>query len=251
MKKILILIIAGLSTSAYAVKTRVSPGITINNTVNGVVESGNWFNMKLQDDFTPQIGAQEYTAKIVAPIFDKTQTQVLIPANSIVKGKYVNDGNSCYFTADTINFKDTQIDLKSGAYTDIDAALPNLPECSANTSYFSGQLLIFQSKVAIPNLNIVQRMQPEHFKASADSYVQAVKTNDYSISNLTKYVNGFVQATIKINSDGLDVNKLVPIYYDDYGIPHNLNYVAIPVARDVYEYRMYSSSDNFGFGVME
>ncbi len=94
-------------------------------------------------------------------------------------------------------------------------------------------------------------MEPEHFKASADSYVQAVKTNDYSISNLTKYVNGFVQATIKINSDGLDVNKLVPIYYDDYGIPHNLNYVAIPVARDVYEYRMYSSSDNFGFGVME
>lgn len=251
MKKLLIILIAGFSTNVFALKTKVNPGITISNSVRGTVESGNWFSLGLQTEIAPEIGSQEFIAKTVAPIFDRTQTNVLIPANSLVKGKYVNNGDSCSFSIDSISFKNTQIDLLPGAYTNIDAVLPNLPECSTTANYMSGQLMVFQLKVAIPNLDIIKRFKPETFTKSADSYVQAVKTNDYSISNMSKYSNGFVQATIKVNDEWLDIKKLVPIYYDSYGIPHNLNYYCVPVAKGVYEYRFYSITDSFGFGVME
>lgn len=251
MKKLLIILIAGFSTSAFALKAKVTPGITISNSVRGTVESGNWFSLSLQNEITPEIGSQEFVAKTVAPIFDRTQTNVLIPANSLVKGKYVNNGDSCSFSIDSISFKDTQVGLLPGAYTNINAVLPNLPECSPTANYMSGQLMVFQLKVAIPNLDVIKRFSPETFIKSADSYVQSVKTNDYAISNMSKYSNGFVQATIKLNDNWLDITKLVPIYYDEYGIPHNLNYYCVPVAKNVYEYRFYSVSDSFGFGVME
>lgn len=251
--------------------------------IHGVVESGTWFNFVLQNNITaPNAGqnnSQRFTAKLVNPIYNKNFTELLIPvqtitqkskkkgkssinktiAETILTGIYKNDGNTCTFIIETISFNDTrvgdtEIQLKPGAYSIINASLPNQPECNPKFNYNSGQLLEFQTKVDIPDLYPIRFDKNLHKQSTPDNYVQAYGTSDYVITGINKFTNGFTQISVRFYDNGIQ-NKLVPVFYDELNIPHQINFLLEdekPLKTSTTgTYLLGSSYQKFGFGILE
>jgi hypothetical protein len=251
---------------------------TIVKNVHGIVESGTWFNFVLQNSITTPNGGQSsmqpFTAKLVSPIYNKNFTELLIPtqtmiqkprkkgkppvnkviAGAILTGAYKNDGDTCTFIIETISFNDTEIEFKPGAYSTVNASLPNQSECNSKLNYSSGQLLEFQIKVDIPNLYPIRFDKNLKELSTQNSYVQAYGNSDYVITEITKFTNGFMQVAVKFYDNDIK-DKLVPVFYDEFDIPHQINFLRV----DGQQSRNFSTStyllgadyQKFGFGVLE
>lgn len=250
MRKLITTIFISLAISANAAGHRMKSRLMMKK-ISGTVESGSWINMKLEDNLLAKEGVQKYTAKTVDPIYNKKFTEVLIPAGALVHGEYRNDGNSCSFSVNTIEFKDTEIELKKGAYTTITASLTEQADCGLTVNYMSGQLMEFQMKVDIPDLYVIEKIKPEKLEAETEDFVEAYGNEDYTVTDIVKYTHNLMQVTVRINNDAVDRNKLVPLYYDDLGVAHNLNYMMVPLGNNVYVYLVLAHYDRFGFGLME
>ena len=234
-------------------------------TTHGVVQSGTWFNLALQDSIAPEQGSQSFTAKLIDPIYNEDFSEVLIPANSKVTGTYKNNGSSCSFEVENISYNNTRtrvldvggtdIELQPGAYSTINASLPNQPECNPKIGYQAHQLLEFQTKVDIAGLDPVARNADYVAEDKPDNFVQAYGNSDYTIVGITRFTNGLMQVSVKFNDESIK-NKLVPVYYDEFGIPHPLNYTfiateAMPSSNNIKSYLVLSRYNNFGFGILE
>jgi hypothetical protein len=249
-KKILVC----LSACLIGVSTVNATGIKLKSNSlikngHGLVEAGSWVNMKLQTPLIVKQQVQTFTAKTVDPVYNHDFSEVLIPANSIVSGEYNNDGDFCSFSINKISFKDTEIQLKQGAYSTVSATLPNQPACNPEMAYMAGQLLEFQTKVDIPNLDVIANIK-QRSKVSHDNFIEAYGNSQYVIKDISRFDNGLMQIEVQlVNVDIKD--KLVPVYYDDYGIAHGLNYQLTRLGNSEYSYLMLSNYDSFGFGIKE
>lgn len=237
--------------------------------IHGVVESGTWFNFILQNSITApnkgQDSIEQFTAKLVNPIYNKNFTELLIPvqtitqksgnkgkptinktiAGAILTGIYKNDGNRCTFIIETIHFKDTEIELKPGAYSTVNASLPNQPGCNSKLNYTSGQLLEFQIKVDISDLYPIRFDKNLQELSTQDHYVQSYGTSDYAITGITKFTNGFTQVIIRFYDNNIK-DKLVPVFYDDFDLPHQINFMRISDT-----YLLGANYQKFGFGILK
>lgn len=255
MKKILFLTLGVLLASncfAGASNKFINANIQLKN-IHGVVSAGTWFNLALQDNIIPSNESQLFTAKLVDPIINQNLSEGLIPANAIVTGTYRNDSKKCSFEIDNISFKGTDIDLFPGAYTTVSAPLPNQPECDPELSYRVGQQLEFQTKVDIEDLTPI--IQYKNFKIinKPDNFVQSFGNDDYAISGITKFTNGLMKVSVKFYNVSIK-DKLVPVYFDEFGLPHCLNFSLMTEEennQNTYSYIFIDKYNKFGFGVLE
>ena len=146
--------IAAVTTCNATSSNYIKADVMIKN-IHGAVQSGTWFNLALDNNIVGTAGSQHFTAKVVDPIYNKDFSEVLIPANTLVSGTYLNDGNTCSFNIDNIALKDADIELQPGAYSKVNASMLNQPECNPNINYVLSQLLEFQLKVDIEGLTPV------------------------------------------------------------------------------------------------
>jgi hypothetical protein len=225
--------------------------------VHSTVNAGTWFSLSLRDGLNPAGGTQRFTATLNDQIYNKNFTEGLIPAKAIISGIYKNDGKSCSFEIDSISFKGTDIALQPGAYTTVNASLPNQSECDSSMNYNAGQLLEFQTKVDIPDLTPISYTKDYIVQSTPDNFVQAYGNSDYYITGITKFTNGLMQVKVKFNDLSLK-DKLVPVYYDDLGLPHCLNFTfmatedgALDQLNNTYSYLVLGHYNNFGFGVLD
>ena len=240
-------IIVGIST-ANASGLKLSSSSLIKNG-HGLVEMGSWINMKLQTPLLAKEQVQAFTAKTVDPVYNHDFSELLIPANSTVTGTYNNDGEECSFSINKISFKDTEIQLKHGAYSAINAALPNQPACNPEIGYSVGQLLEFQTKIDIANLDVIASVK-QNSKTLHDNFIEAYGNSQYIIKDISRFDNGLMQIIVDIRDSDIK-NKLVPVYYDDYGIAHSLNFQVKDMGYNEYSYLMLGHYDSFGFGMLD
>ena len=264
MKKYVLLMLGFLSVSGACFATDSSQFIKANiefKNAHSVVASGTWFSMTLQSNLIASLGAQQtrvssFTATLVDPILNQTFSEVLIPAKAVVRGTYHNDGKTCSFEIETISYKDTDIGLAPGAYSTVNATLPNQLECNPNFNYGSGQHMEFQTKVDIAGLDPIVHYSKDYVvKNSQDNFVQAYGNSSYAISGITKFTNGFMQINIRFYDKSIR-NKLVPVYFDEAGLPHSLNFALIArdtqtSVNDTNSYLILSHYNNFGFGILD
>lgn len=250
MKKLLSILLIFGAISANAAGHHLKSRLMMKR-ISGTVESGSWINMKLEDNLTAKEGIQKYTAKTVDPIYNKKFSEILIPSGALIHGEYHNDGSTCSFSVDTIEFDDTEIELKKGAYTTVSASLPDQADCGSNVNYMSGQLMEFQMRVDIADLYVIEKIKPEKLEAEMEDFVEAYGNEDYAVTDIIRYTHDLMQVTVRLNNDAVDRNKLVPLYYDDLGVAHNLNYLVVPLDNNTYIYLVLAHYDRFGFGVME
>lgn len=225
------------------------------NLVAGVISSGTWFNLSLEQLIMPIKGEEAFSAKIVDPIYNQAFSAILIPANAKVSGTYRNTGNRCVFAINTIKFKNTEIELHSGAYSVVNASVPKQIECNPHLSYGINQQLEFKTLVAISGLEPFSYNRSYVTLHSRDSFVQTVGNEDYMINGIQKYSNGLMQVGVKFIDKSLK-SKLLPVYYDDYGIVHFLNYTLVTDPdslgqSDTQSYLMLGDHDKFGFGILK
>lgn len=268
MKKYLYVIIASMMFSICNASNQIKDANVVKN-IHGVVESGTWFNFILQNSITAphegQDSIEQFTATLVNPVYNKNFTELLIPvqtitqksrnkgkptinkiiAGAILTGIYKNDGNRCTFIIETISFKDTEIQFKPGAYSTVNASLPNQPGCNSKLNYTSGQLLEFQIKFDIPDLYPISFDKNLQELSTQDKYVQSYGTSDYVITGLTKFTNGFTQVTLRFYDNDIK-DKLVPVFYDDFDLPHQINFMRISDT-----YLMWANYQKFGFGILK
>ena len=255
----------------------IKANIEFKNT-HGVVASGTWFSMTLQDNLIASTGSQAFTATLVDPIFNQNMTEGLIPANAVVNGTYRNDGKTCSFEIDTISFNDdiqvskhgskhkakqpvvyggtTEIGLAPGAYSAVNATLPNQPECNPSFNYGAGQHMEFQTKVDIAGLEPIVTYKDYIIKENKDNFLQTYGNSSYAVSGITKFTNGFMQINVRFYDKSIR-NKLVPVYFDETGLPHSLNFTLVATdsmqtgVNDTSSYLILSHYNNFGFGVLQ
>ena len=220
----------------------------------GTVSKGTWFNLALHDAINPELKARPFTAIVIDPIYNKDFSEELIPANTLVRGTYTNDGKKCSFNIDELDFNGISIPLKPSMYSRVSAPLPDQPDCNPTLNYKSGQMLEFQNLVNILNLPVITTNVSYTPLAQQDHFVKAVADSDYDIIGVTKYSNGLMQVTVKFNKPSLK-DTLVPIYYDNLKLPHCLNFAVMLHSSNsdklTYDYIFLSRYDNFGFGVLD
>ena len=153
--------------------------------------------------------------------------------------------------------KDADIELQPGAYTKVNASMPNQPECNPNINYVPAQLLEFQTKVDIEGLTPVAYNKDYYIKNSQDNFVQTYGNSDYAITAITKYTNGLMKVSVKFFNNSLK-NKLVPVYFDDFGISHGLSFDMVTTEdrpfdnlNNTYSYMFTGVHPKFGFGILE
>ena len=268
MKKHLIAMLLVFSGYIYAENSsqHIKANIEMKN-VHGVVASGTWFSLELQDNIVASTGTQHFTATLVDPIFNQNMTEGLIPAKAVINGTYRNDGSTCSFEIERISYNNTRtrvldvggtdIDLQPGAYTKVNATTPNQLECNPSYNYGSRQHLEFQTKVDIAGLDPIVHYSKDYVvKPSPLNFVQAFGTSSYAITGITKFTNGFMQVKVKFYDKSLR-DKLVPVYFDEFGLAHCLNYTLIStdeqlsVVNDTNSYLILSHYNNFGLGIVE
>lgn len=239
MKQCLMVILAMAVSLSYGVE----PDEVVIRDTHGVVASGSWVNMRLESSCEGKSVECPYLAKTIDPVYNHEFTELLIPANSLVSGLYHNDGKSCYFSVDKISFKNTEITLKSGAYSTVIAAGGRLA-CNPDDNYLAGQVLEFKMLQDIKDLDEVA--VPTN-KAVSNDLVVAIANPDYTINDISDY-GSLLQVRVKFNNPEL-AGKLIPIFYDDNGIGHHINYKVSSIGANESAYLMLGTHDNFGFGV--
>lgn len=243
------LLFTALLSITYANAASLNSETIVKNT-HGVVDAGTWVSMALENGLTAKQGAQKYSARTLDPIYNKKMTEILIPQGATISGTYNNDGKTCSLSVDTISFKGTDISLKPGAYSEVNLSQLNHIGCNVSTDYPENQLMEFQFKVDIKTLDVIKTVK-NAINPTDNNYVQSYGDSDYKIRDITNFTNGLMQVTVVMNKDELNSNNLVPVYFDDLGMAHNLNYYAVPLGDNVYAYEMLSHYDKWGFGVME
>lgn len=226
---------------------------------HGVIHAGTWFNLSLQQEIVANSNGdfsnQNFIARVVDPIYSQDFSEILIPKVALVKGVYHNNGKSCSFEINTIEFKNTQITLYPGAYSIVNASLPGQIECNSKLDYSINQQLEFKSLVDINGLEPVILNKDYVTKSSSDSFVQTVGNIAYTVTNIQRFTNGLMEVSVEFKDKSLKA-KLLPVYYDDYGIVHFLNY-AIVINQDMLwqndtqSYLILGSHDRFGFGTLK
>ncbi|MDQ5921375.1 MAG: hypothetical protein QG673_1433 [Pseudomonadota bacterium] len=225
----------------------------------GVIHAGTWFNLSLQQEIVANSNGdfsnQNFIARVVDQIYSQDFSEILIPKGALVKGVYSSNGKSCSFEINTIEFKYTQITLYPGAYSIVNASLPGQIECNSKLDYSINQQLEFKSLVDINGLEQVGLNKDYVIKPSPDSFVQIVGNSAYVVSNIQRFTNGLMEVSVEFKDKSLKA-KLLPVYYDDYGIVHFLNY-AIVINQDMLwqndtqSYLILGSHDRFGFGTLK
>ncbi len=260
MKQCMLILLGVAVTNICAAESsnnfNVKADVIIKN-IHGVVQSGTWFNLALSNNVTASIGSQKFTAVVTEPIYNKDFSEVLIPAQTMVSGTYLNDGKTCSFGIETISLKDAEIDLLPGAYTKVNASLLNQPECNPEINYVPSQLLEFQTKVDIEGLTPVTYNKDYYIKDSQDNFVQTYGNSDYAISSINRYTNGLLKVSVKFFDNSLK-GKLIPVYFDEFGVSHPLNFNMVTTEdkpfdnlNNTYSYMFSSAHPKFGFGIWE
>lgn len=257
MKNKLFLILGMLSAiNCYADDsgTNLKANIQAKN-IHGVVSAGTWFNLALQDNIIASTGSQHFTATLVDPILNENLSEGLIPAKSTINGTYRNNGSKCSFEIDSITFKGTTIDLLPGAYSNVIASLPNQPDCNPNMNYSPSQQLEFQTKVDIENLTPIVRYKDYTITNKQDNFVQSFGNSDYRITGITKFTDGLMEVSVKFYNLSIK-DKLVPVYFDEFGLPHCLNFTLITEDENsnyenIYSYLVLAKYNKFGFGILD
>lgn len=244
--------VLGNANASIAANIPIKAKLIINN-VHGVVSEGSWFNLELQNSIVPEDGSQSFTAKTSVPIFNKDFSEGLITAKAVVNGTYYNDGKTCSFNIENISFGDTEIEFLSGALSVVNASQPNQPDCNPMIGYEQNQALEFQTKVDIENLDPIWNNKEFIIKNSQDDFAQTYGNSDYAIGSIVKYTNGLMKVRVKFNSSSIK-DKLVPVYFDDFGVSHALNFNLVSDKTQLnnsYSYIFAGTHRKFGFGILE
>lgn len=259
MKKLIVLML-GLSAVANVCVAKnsnkfIKANIELKN-AHSVVSSGTWFSMDLTTDLVASTGTQKFSATLVDPIYNQNFSEGLIPAKAVVNGTYHNDGSTCSFEIDSISFKGTEIGLAAGAYSIVNATVADQPECNPRFNYGQGQHMEFQTKVDIPDLIPINRIKDYTVvKNDTDDFVQAYGNSDYAITGITKFTNGLMQVNVRFYDSSIR-EKLVPVYFDEAGLAHCLNFTIIATdlqtgVNDTSSYLVLAHYNNFGFGILD
>lgn len=244
----------------------IKANIIIQN-IHGSLQAGTWFNFILKDNIIPSVNTaitntnasigQHFIATLADPIYNHDFSELLIPQGAVAHGTYHNNGNSCSFTIEEIDYKDNEIELQPGAYNTISASLPNQAECNPHITYGIGQLLEFQTKVNINDLTPVEYNNDYTVLFTQDNFVQTYGNSDYAITAITKYSNGLMQISVKFY-DAAIRSKLVPVFYDDFELPHVMNSTFVTrndepdeSYKNIYSYLVIGSHKKFGLGILE
>lgn len=222
--------------------------------IHKVLESNTWFYISLQNNVLPEFGMQNFTATMNYAIYNKDFSEVLIPDNAIVYGTYQNDAVSCRFNINKIIFKGTEISFKSKDYSTVSTIFPGKLACNPKMKYLSPQLLEFKTNVAINNLAPVDYNRVYIPLNTQDNFVQAFGSSDYSIRSITKFTNKLMKVVIEYKDQAI-VSKIIPVFYDNYGQAHQLNFTTEEVKINNLKtnqivYIFTSAYDKFGFGTL-
>lgn len=251
MKKLILsLLIINGSVFADNIEGLLEPGIVIKN-VHGVLESGTWFNLSLMNNIKAKKGTQPFTAYLTEPIYNANFDELLVPVNSIATGSYVNNGESCTLLITDLKFNNQTIKIDATNYTNIVLPLPNMLSCDAKKDYLKTQIIDFRSNKDI-------QVQPFSYNRSNtvaytnDTYVQTFgKQNHkkYIITKIINYTNGLVDVTVKFN-DPEYIDRFIPVFYDNYEIPHAINYMKrLDYDTNEVSYVFTSRYSKFGFAI--
>ena len=223
---------------------------------DGNVQAGTWFNLDLQSVVQNAQGTQQFRAITVEPIYNKDYSAILIPAKATVNGSYINNGSTCSFSINKISFKDTDVELNPGAYSTVNASLPNQAPCNPELTYTTGQLLEFQTKVIIGDLLPVSINNDYQVLNTPYSFAQAEGNKDYIVKNITTFTNGLMKLDVEFHNQSIE-DKLVPIYYDRYGLSHFINFTIVTNNQEnlnssnLRSYLILSYYLDFGFGLRD
>lgn len=241
------IILVTLIGGAYA--NQIESNITIKD-IHGTVESGSWVNMRIEQSIKALPGTTLYKAKTTDNIYNQNFSEILIPTGSIINGIYHNNGNSCYFEVQNINVNGRKIAVESTDYTLINAPLPNQTPCNPKLDYEKHQLLEFQTLVDFKNLDVIAVTQIKK-ATQPNELVQAFGNQQYYITKITQLENGLQSINVRVNDKAFNVNNLVPIWFDDYGLAHGLNYFRVYDSNGNVNYLTLSHYERFGLGVIK
>ena len=85
--------------------------------------------------------------------------------------------------------------------------------------------------------------------------VQSFGNADYAITGTTKFTNGLMKVSVKFYNLSIK-NKLLPVYFDEFGLAHFLNFTLITEEgennyQDTYSYLVLAKYNKFGFGILD
>lgn len=257
MKKLLFLPFlcgAAIAVTLDDIQLPTMPGIVIPN-YNNVVESGTWFNFALQNDITPKAGTQEFTATLDEPIYNSNFENLMIPTYALASGVYKNTGESCSFTINQISFDNKTISINAINYSKTKAPLPKMLICNPSIAYKASQILDFTSVGDITLAPLSSTGEYSILPSAKNIFVQTWGTksskSSYEITNINSYANQLRKVTVYFD-DAKYKDRLIPVYYDNYNIPHHVNYKVVDTEKPEFASYLFTTQySNFGFAVLE